>query len=144
MTHIPAHHPDIAAVHGAPPALPEPIPLAHPVPTRKRKANIEDDAEPSNPEPTRLKRSHGPCARCRSKKIKCDSMHPRCTACQNAGTGCHQEDQHHQTLIRRGDTEAIEHKLAQSELLLKRQFPDFSLDELDTVTQGEVARATSP
>ncbi|GAW00421.1 c6 transcription [Lentinula edodes] len=42
-----------------------------PVSKRRRK----NDGEPS--EPRRLRRSHEACTRCRGKKIKCDSKHPR-------------------------------------------------------------------
>ncbi|KIJ52649.1 hypothetical protein M422DRAFT_26218 [Sphaerobolus stellatus SS14] len=133
MTHILAHHPDMAAVQGAPPSMSESTPPALPVPTRKRKAKSEVDGDSVGPEPRRLRRSHEACARCRSKKIKCDSKHPKCTACQNAGTACHQEDRHRQTLTPRGHTETIERKLAQCEVLLKRQFADFHLEDLDNL-----------
>ena len=62
---------------------------------------------------------------------KCDSKHPRCTACTNAGTGCHQEDRHRQTLTPRGHTEKIERQLAQCEALLKRRLEGFHLDNLE-------------
>lgn len=150
MTHILAHHPDMSAVQGHPPSIGDATPPAPPAPTRKRKAKADGDAEPSGSEPRRLRRSHEACARCRSKKIKvysyrhscltfrssfskCDSKHPRCTACTNAGTGCHQEDRHRQTLTPRGHTEKIERQLAQCEALLKRRIEGFHLDNLDEI-----------
>ncbi|TFK40059.1 fungal-specific transcription factor domain-containing protein [Crucibulum laeve] len=104
---------------------------------RGRKADGSGDDAPSSSEPRRLRRSHEACARCRSKKIKCDSKHPRCTACATAGTVCHQEDRHRQTLTPRGHTERIELKLAQCEALLKRHYPNFTLDGLDDILARE-------
>ncbi|KAF9007651.1 hypothetical protein BDQ17DRAFT_1351073 [Cyathus striatus] len=104
---------------------------------RRRKGDGNGDDSPSQSEPRRLRRSHEACARCRSKKIKCDSKHPRCTACATAGTVCHQEDRHRQTLTPRGYTERIELKLAQCEALLKRYVPGFSLDSLDEILVRE-------
>ncbi|KAF8515390.1 fungal-specific transcription factor domain-containing protein [Hysterangium stoloniferum] len=115
----------------------EPAPPALPAPTRKRKAKVDGDGETTGPEPRRLRRSHEACARCRSKKIKCDSKHPRCTACTNAGTGCHQEDRHRQTLTPRGHTEKIERQLAQCEMLLKRRIDNFHIDNLDEIMVRE-------
>lgn len=62
---------------------------------------------------------------------QCDSKHPRCSACAAAGVECHQEDRHRQTVIPRGHTERVEHLLAQSEAILKRRIPGFSLDSID-------------
>ncbi|KAG6895194.1 hypothetical protein C0992_002666 [Termitomyces sp. T32_za158] len=67
----------------------------------------------------------------------CDSKHPRCTACATAGTPCHQEDRHRQTLTPRGYTERIEHQVAQCEALLKRHIPGFELDKLDEICARE-------
>lgn len=69
MTHILAHHPDISAIPGHSPSIPD-QPPALPAPTRKRKAKADGDRENAAPEPRRLRRSHEACARCRSKKIK--------------------------------------------------------------------------
>ena len=63
--------------------------------------------------------------------LQCDSKHPRCTACATAGTVCHQEDRHRQTLTPRGHTERIEHLLAQCTALLKHHIPGFSVDTID-------------
>ncbi|KAH9057868.1 fungal-specific transcription factor domain-containing protein [Lactarius vividus] len=107
-----------------------------PPPGRKRKK--AENGEPSTPaEPRRLRRSHEACARCRSKKIKCDSKHPRCTACATAGTPCHQEDRHRQTLTLRGHTEHLEQKLAQCDAILKRRIPGFELENLDEILARE-------
>ncbi|KAI0293830.1 hypothetical protein BC826DRAFT_1141248 [Russula brevipes] len=112
-------------------AQPQPAPQG-----RKRKK--ADNGEPSTPaEPRRLRRSHEACARCRSKKIKCDSKHPRCTACATAGTPCHQEDRHRQTLTLRGHTEHLEHKLAQCDALLRRRIPGFEMENLDDLLARE-------
>ncbi|EJD49039.1 hypothetical protein AURDEDRAFT_112760 [Auricularia subglabra TFB-10046 SS5] len=81
-------------------------------------------------ETRRLRRSHEACARCRSKKIKCDSKHPRCSACQQAGTQCHQEDRHRQTLTPRGHQEQIEAQLSVCEAMLKRVVPGFAVEYL--------------
>ncbi|KAF8150568.1 fungal-specific transcription factor domain-containing protein, partial [Crassisporium funariophilum] len=69
--------------------------------------------------------------------VQCDSKHPKCTACTTAGTGCHQEDRHRQTLTPRGHTEHLEHQLAQCEALIKRQIPGFSLENLKDVLVRE-------
>ncbi|EIN04953.1 hypothetical protein PUNSTDRAFT_146228 [Punctularia strigosozonata HHB-11173 SS5] len=117
-----------------------------PASKKRRKATTEDGSEPHTPaEPRRLRRSHEACARCRSKKIKasavtrpsCDSKHPRCTACATAGTVCHQEDRHRQTLTPRGHTERIERQLLQCDALLKRHIPGFSLDALDEIIAAQ-------
>ncbi|KAI0297275.1 hypothetical protein B0F90DRAFT_1819450 [Multifurca ochricompacta] len=111
---------------------------AQPPPPPGRKRKKAENGEPSTPaEPRRLRRSHEACARCRSKKIKCDSKHPRCTACATAGTPCHQEDRHRQTLTLRGHTEHLEHKLSQCDALLKRRIPGFDLENLDEILVRE-------
>ncbi|KAG6816200.1 hypothetical protein H0H87_007749 [Tephrocybe sp. NHM501043] len=58
-------------------------------------------------------------------------------ACATAGTACHQEDRHRQTLTPRGHTERIEHQVAQCEALLKRHIPGFELDKLDEICARE-------
>ncbi|KAF8893292.1 hypothetical protein CPB85DRAFT_227442 [Mucidula mucida] len=99
---------------------------------RRRKNDIGDGEGQSGPsEPRRLRRSHEACARCRGKKIKCDSKHPRCTACQTAGVECNQEDRHRQTLTPRGYTERVELQLAQCEALLKRHLPGFEMANIE-------------
>ncbi|KDR76395.1 hypothetical protein GALMADRAFT_481013 [Galerina marginata CBS 339.88] len=111
-----------------------------PTPTagkRRKRAEGNDEDAPAASEPRRLRRSHEACARCRSKKIKCDSKHPRCTACATAGTACNQEDRHRRTLTPRGYTERLELQLAQCEALLKRQYPGFTLDNLDDILARE-------
>ncbi|KAK0213872.1 fungal-specific transcription factor domain-containing protein [Armillaria fumosa] len=125
---------------------PPPMPIKQPSPNqetppastpttgakRRRKNEGGNEEGPQGPsEPRRLRRSHEACARCRGKKIKCDSKHPRCTACATAGVECNQEDRHRQTLTPRGYTERIELQLAQCEALLKRHLPGFSLDNLE-------------
>ncbi|VDC07224.1 unnamed protein product [Peniophora sp. CBMAI 1063] len=120
-----------------PPSTPTPAP-----PSRKRKKN--DNGEPSSPaEPRRLRRSHEACARCRSKKIKCDSKHPRCSACATAGTPCHQEDRHRQTLTPRGYQERLERQLALCDALLKHYNPNFEMDNIEDAMR-QVGLPTDP
>ncbi|KZV62773.1 hypothetical protein PENSPDRAFT_657862, partial [Peniophora sp. CONT] len=120
-----------------PPSTPTPAP-----PSRKRKKN--ENGEPSSPaEPRRLRRSHEACARCRSKKIKCDSKHPRCTACATAGTPCHQEDRHRQTLTPRGYQERLERQLALCDALLKHYNPGFEMDNIEDAMR-QVGLPTDP
>ncbi|KAF9256359.1 hypothetical protein L218DRAFT_911416 [Marasmius fiardii PR-910] len=102
---------------------------------RRRKNGGDEEGGPS--EPRRLRRSHEACARCRGKKIKCDSKHPRCTACVTAGTPCNQEDRHRQTLTPRGHTERLEALIAQCDVLLKRHIPNFSLDRIEEILAHE-------
>ncbi|GBE88483.1 hypothetical protein SCP_1302990 [Sparassis crispa] len=152
MTHLLPPHADLNLNHSSlqsalqidpnqqpPPAQqPQAPPLQPPPQSRKRrKADTNGDDGPHPAEPRRLRRSHEACARCRSKKIKCDSKHPRCTACATAGTACHQEDRHRQTLTPRGHTERIERQLLQCDALLKRRIPDFNLDSLDDICSRE-------
>ncbi|KAL1728187.1 fungal-specific transcription factor domain-containing protein [Schizophyllum commune] len=101
--------------------------------SKRRRKN--DDEGPA--EPRRLRRSHEACARCRSKKIKCDSKVPRCTACATAGTPCHQEDRQRQTLTPRGYTERLERQVAQMMALLSRRIPNFDLNNLDNIAAAE-------
>ncbi|TFY76485.1 hypothetical protein EWM64_g7527 [Hericium alpestre] len=68
---------------------------------------------------------------------QCDSKHPRCTACAAAGTPCHQEDRHRQTLTPRGHTERLERQLAQCDALLKRHIPGFDMNNLDEICARE-------
>ncbi|KIK25070.1 hypothetical protein PISMIDRAFT_677624 [Pisolithus microcarpus 441] len=110
-----------------------------PPPTNKkrRKTDGSENGISSPSEPRRLRRSHEACARCRSKKIKCDSKHPKCTACATAGVPCQQEDRHRQTLTLRGHTEYIERQLALCDALLKRHIPGFTLPNLDDICARE-------
>ncbi|KAF8638703.1 hypothetical protein AX17_001998 [Amanita inopinata Kibby_2008] len=114
---------------------PQEQPLPQPPQTKRRRKAAEgtgDEATASvQSGARRLRRSHEACARCRSKKIKCDSKHPRCTACATAGTLCHQEDRHRQTLTPRGHTERVEYLLAQCAALLKHHVPGFNIENLD-------------
>ncbi|OBZ72673.1 hypothetical protein A0H81_07493 [Grifola frondosa] len=87
--------------------------------------------------PPKHHRKHPPESAEKSKKIKCDSKHPRCTACATAGTQCHQEDRHRQTLTPRGHTERIERQLLQCAALLKRHIPGFDLNNLDDILVRE-------
>ncbi|KAJ6577220.1 fungal-specific transcription factor domain-containing protein [Mycena capillaripes] len=109
---------------------------------RKRKKNGSEEGGGS--EPRRLRRSHEACTRCRAKKIKCDSKHPRCTACATAGVVCAQEDRHRNTLTPRGHLERIEVQLAQCQLLLKRHIPGFDLVDLDATLAREGIDAQPP
>ncbi|KAK2463468.1 hypothetical protein APHAL10511_004554 [Amanita phalloides] len=121
-------------------------PAAPPPPKRRRRAADAAD-EPAPASGTRrLRRSHEACARCRNKKIKCDSKHPRCTACATAGTLCQQEDRHKQTLTPRGHTERIEFLLAQCTALLKHHVPGFNVDNIDDylLRDGIDASAIAP
>ncbi|KAH7912026.1 fungal-specific transcription factor domain-containing protein [Hygrophoropsis aurantiaca] len=103
--------------------------------SRKTESNSDDAGSPS--EPRRLRRSHEACARCRSKKIKCDSKHPKCTACATANVPCQQEDRHRQTLTPRGHTEFIERQINLCEALLKRHIAGFSLNNLEDICARE-------
>ncbi|KZT41259.1 hypothetical protein SISSUDRAFT_1043099 [Sistotremastrum suecicum HHB10207 ss-3] len=145
MAHLLPHQNMADMGHGPPPINPDlameqmqqqqmnQVPPAQP---RKRKKAA--DGEHHGPaEPRRLRRSHEACARCRSKKIKCDSKHPRCSACAAAGVPCHQEDRHRQTLTPRGHTEKIERQLAQCEALLKRRIEGFDLNNLEEICAAE-------
>ncbi|KAJ3967548.1 fungal-specific transcription factor domain-containing protein [Lentinula raphanica] len=107
------------------------VPVNGPVAKRRRK----NDGEPS--EPRRLRRSHEACTRCRGKKIKCDSKHPRCTACVTAGVACNQEDRHRQTTIARDHTERLEQIVSQCDALLKRHIQGFSLQTINDVCARE-------
>ncbi|KAJ7773067.1 fungal-specific transcription factor domain-containing protein [Mycena metata] len=111
---------------------------------RKRKKTGSDEGAGSEPGPRRLRRSHEACTRCRAKKIKCDSKHPRCTACATAGVVCAQEDRHRNTLTPRGHVERIEAQLAQCDLLLKRHIPGFDLANLDDILTREGIDPTPP
>ncbi|KAI5121227.1 hypothetical protein M0805_007235 [Coniferiporia weirii] len=104
---------------------------------KRKKGGVENEDTPGSSEPRRLRRSHEACARCRSKKIKCDSKHPRCTACATAGVQCNQEDRHRKTLTPRGHVEKIERQLIQCQALLRRHIPGFSLDDLDSILARE-------
>ncbi|KAJ4479962.1 hypothetical protein J3R30DRAFT_3669740 [Lentinula aciculospora] len=106
-------------------------PANGPVAKRRRK----NDGEPS--EPRRLRRSHEACTRCRGKKIKCDSKHPRCTACVTAGVSCNQEDRHRQTTIARDHTERLEQIVSQCDALLRRHIQNFSLQTIDDLCARE-------
>lgn len=68
---------------------------------------------------------------------QCDSKHPRCTACASAGVQCNQEDRHRKTLTPRGHVERLEHQLLQCSALLRRHYPAFSLDDLDSILARE-------
>ncbi|KAF7312155.1 Zn(2)-C6 fungal-type domain-containing protein [Mycena indigotica] len=92
---------------------------------RKRKRNAD------NGDPRRLRRSHEACSRCRAKKIKCDSKHPRCTACANSGVVCAQEDRHRNTLTPRGHLERVEFQLAQSIILIRHLTGRIHFDLID-------------
>ncbi|KAH7106288.1 hypothetical protein BKA62DRAFT_289533 [Auriculariales sp. MPI-PUGE-AT-0066] len=94
---------------------------------RKRKSSPSPDALVDH---RRLRRSHEACARCRSKKIKCDSNHPRCGSCVQANTECQQEDRHRQTLTLRGHQEQLEAKVTVCEALLRTFIPDFTIEAL--------------
>ncbi|KAI5987176.1 fungal-specific transcription factor domain-containing protein [Pisolithus marmoratus] len=68
---------------------------------------------------------------------KCDSKHPKCTACATAGVPCQQEDRHRQTLTLRGHTEYIERQLALCDALLKRHIPGFALTNIEDISARE-------
>ncbi|KAI0350042.1 hypothetical protein OH77DRAFT_1593837 [Trametes cingulata] len=155
MTHLLPPHPDLNLAHSSlqsalhidpnqqpPPPTPQqqqppPPPGQQPAARKRRKGNENGEEAPGPAEPRRLRRSHEACARCRSKKIKCDSKHPRCTACATAGTPCQQEDRHRHTLTPRGHTERIERQLLQCTALLRRHYPGFTLDDLDSILARE-------
>ncbi|CCA71448.1 hypothetical protein PIIN_05387 [Serendipita indica DSM 11827] len=115
FTHHPSqHHP------GAPNVSRSPIPPAS-TPRKRKKTG-----EPSEGEAVRrLRRSHEACARCRQKKIKCDSGHPSCSACVLAGVTCQQEDRHRNKFQARAHQEIIEQQLTETILILQKWIPDF-------------------
>ncbi|KAF7511810.1 hypothetical protein GJ744_003541 [Endocarpon pusillum] len=48
------------------------------------------------------------CNRCRSKKIRCDSIRPQCTQCSNVGFECKTSDKLSRRAFPRGYTESLE------------------------------------
>jgi hypothetical protein len=48
------------------------------------------------------------CDRCRSKKIRCDGVRPRCTQCSNVGFECRTSDKLSRRAFPRGYTESLE------------------------------------
>ncbi|CAE6413146.1 hypothetical protein ACGC1H_002950 [Rhizoctonia solani] len=118
-----------STVSGTPTTPKPPLPQAQPQPQRKRKKTEDDKGQSS--EPRRLRRLHEACARCRGKKIKCDSKHPNCGACESAGVECKQEDRHRQTLQPRGHLEHLESQLAKCTALLATFVHGFNLDHID-------------
>ncbi|KAJ1307347.1 hypothetical protein OPQ81_001453 [Rhizoctonia solani] len=128
-THVGYHYepPSLPSTVVGTPTTPKP---QLPGPQRKRK-KIDDDKSQSPAEPRRLRRLHEACARCRGKKIKCDSKHPNCGACESAGVECKQEDRHRQTLQPRGHLEHLETQLAKCNALLSRLITGFTLDHID-------------
>ncbi|CAE6477666.1 unnamed protein product, partial [Rhizoctonia solani] len=117
-------HPHLHIQPQTPSQPPQPQPQS-----RKRKKT--DDDKQSSSEPRRLRRLHEACARCRGKKIKCDSKHPNCGACESAGVECKQEDRHRQTLQPRGHLEHLESQLAKCTALLSRFIHGFNIDHID-------------
>lgn len=85
----------------------------------------------SSNEQRRLRRLHEACARCRRKKIKCDSTLPNCGACQLAGERCTQEDRHRQAMRPRGYVEELESTIAKCVALLTHLVSNFSLSRID-------------
>lgn len=125
-----------------PQAPPQPAPP--PASKKRRKADGSESGASSPSEPRRLRRSHEACARCRSKKIKCDSKHPKCTACATAGVPCQQEDRHRQTLTLRGHTEYIERQIALCDALLKRHVPGYSLAAIEDICSRDGIEIDGP
>ncbi|KAG8682191.1 hypothetical protein FRC09_016955, partial [Ceratobasidium sp. 395] len=101
------------------------------VPRKRRKTEDEPPRDRSQAEPRRLRRLHEACARCRGKKIKCDSKHPNCGACESAGVECKQEDRHRQTLQPRGHLEHLETQLSKCRALLGRLVSNFDVEHID-------------
>ncbi|KZP00658.1 hypothetical protein CALVIDRAFT_283840 [Calocera viscosa TUFC12733] len=99
---------------------------------RKRTRNDED-----RPEPRRLKRTYESCARCRSKKIKCDNNSPRCKNCADGNVDCQQEDRQNRTLKLRGHEELLQAQLNCCVLLLKHRDPYFDLTRLDQFIEDD-------
>lgn len=111
--------------------------LASSAATRKRRKQDGTGEDGGGAEPRRLRRSHEACARCRSKKIRCDSKYPKCTACATAGADCQQENRLKQTLQPRGHTEQLERQLALAGALLKRYIPEFEYERIDDLCMRE-------
>ncbi|EIW84129.1 hypothetical protein CONPUDRAFT_135691 [Coniophora puteana RWD-64-598 SS2] len=111
---------------------------------KRRNPDSNDDDAAGSSGQRRLRRSHEACARCRSKKIKCDSKHPKCTACATAGVACQQEDRHRQVLQPRGHVEHLEHRLIQCEALLKRRIPEFDIHNVDEFCHREGIEVNGP
>lgn len=82
-------------------------------------------------EPRRLRRLHEACARCRRKKIKCDSMMPNCGACSTAGVECTQEDRHRQMLKPRAWQDQLEAQIDKCVALLATLISGFQLEHVD-------------
>lgn len=98
----------------------KPLPLVA-SPSRKRKKLADGGTESVR----RLRRSHEACARCRLKKIKCDSGHPSCSACAAVHAPCEQEDRHRNKFQPRAHQEIIELQLTQTVCILKKYLPDY-------------------
>ncbi|KAG8907998.1 hypothetical protein FRB99_001164 [Tulasnella sp. 403] len=136
---IPPLLPPIATSSSASVSTPVDISQAAKASSRKRKkADSPEDAVHNQPPPARrLRRLHEACARCRSKKIKCDSKLPSCSACSAANVECNQEDRHRQTLKPRGYTDMVEAQLAKCILVLQKLVPNFKLADIDAVMERE-------
>ncbi|KDQ20570.1 hypothetical protein BOTBODRAFT_50643 [Botryobasidium botryosum FD-172 SS1] len=111
---------------------------------KKRKKPETAADEKSEQTPRRLRRLHEACARCRSKKIKCDSKLPSCSSCELAGAECNQEDRHRQTLKPRGHTERLETQVAQCTKLLERFIEGFTLDKLEVYLADDLSHNIDP
>ncbi|KAG9018248.1 hypothetical protein FRB90_011754 [Tulasnella sp. 427] len=145
------HHPHpLPSIDGAsssaglvPPAQPTPADISQAAKMNGRKRKKQEDPDDplasgsQAPPARRLRRLHEACARCRSKKIKCDSKLPSCSACQAANVECNQEDRHRQTLKPRGYTDMVEAQLAKCILLLEKKVPNFRLADIDSILDHE-------
>ncbi|KAF8311076.1 hypothetical protein DL93DRAFT_2061475, partial [Clavulina sp. PMI_390] len=122
-----SHNPHSILTH-SPPRLLD----GGPPPSKKRKKTLEQRGPPGAiPEPRRLRRLHEACARCRRKKIKCDSMMPNCGACATAGVECTQEDRHRQMLKPRAWTDQLETQVEKCVALLERLIDGFRISDVD-------------
>ena len=75
------------------------------------------------------------CDRCRSKKIRCDGLHP-CSQCASAGFECQTSDKLSRRAFPRGYTESLEKKVRQLEAEVKtlRELLDTKEEHLDMMS----------
>ena len=76
------------------------------------------------------------CDRCRSKKIRCDGLHPCCSQCASVGFECKTSDKLSRRAFPRGYTESLEKRVRQLEAevkVLKEQL-DTKEEQLDMMS----------
>ncbi|KAL6406463.1 binuclear zinc transcription factor [Ilyonectria robusta] len=85
--------------------------------------------------------AHFSCAQCRSKKLKCDRIRPRCSRCARLSDSCDYPQSRRVNVGRRKRVHELEAKLDQLERLAKPadKFPD-DIETTDQYTAGQSAR----